>query len=241
MKNAAFLVLCSGYYEGCPMTLLQAFATGLPVIVTGHGSLGELVDDGRTGRHFTPGSNLDLCRKWTGRGRTLKSGPSSDVRRVSNSSASHVPSETMCRCWTSTVGRSVRAPAMDITDDARFDSGAHPDSLLPLIRQPGRAGTEFCVRPGVLARQLQFLQRQGYRSMTLNEVVEAFEAGTPLEKVVVLTFDDGYRDNVTTAAPLLRAHGFRATLFVVNELVGRSNTIFSGETTPSCGRDPVAP
>ena len=94
---------------------------------------------------------------------------------------------------------------------------------------PSVAGAEFRVRPGTLARQLRFLQRQGYRSMTLNEVIAAFEAGAPLEKAVVLTFDDGYRDNVTIAAPLLRDHGFRATLFVVNEFVGRSNTIFSDD------------
>jgi peptidoglycan/xylan/chitin deacetylase (PgdA/CDA1 family) len=39
-------------------------------------------------------------------------------------------------------------------------------------------------------------------------------------KPVILTFDDGYRDFLTAAMPVLRAHGFSATVFLVAELIG---------------------
>ena len=62
MQRASVLVFPSEVYENCPMTLIQAFATGLPVVATGHGSIGEMVGDGVTGWHFAPGDVSDLIR-----------------------------------------------------------------------------------------------------------------------------------------------------------------------------------
>jgi len=62
MQRASVLVFPSEVYENCPMTLIQAFATGLPVVVSGHGSIGEMVGDGVTGWHFAPGDVSDLIR-----------------------------------------------------------------------------------------------------------------------------------------------------------------------------------
>jgi glycosyltransferase involved in cell wall biosynthesis len=61
MKEAAFLVLPSEWYENFPMTLVEAYATGLPVIGSALGSLAELIHDGETGRHFRPGDATDLA------------------------------------------------------------------------------------------------------------------------------------------------------------------------------------
>lgn len=61
MKDAAFLVLPSEWYENFPMTLVEAYATGLPVIGSALGSLAELIQDEETGRHFRPGNATDLA------------------------------------------------------------------------------------------------------------------------------------------------------------------------------------
>jgi glycosyltransferase involved in cell wall biosynthesis len=63
MQDAAFLVLPSTCYEGFPVTLVEAFATGLPVIAAAHGSTAELVRDFQTGRHFAVGDSTDLASK----------------------------------------------------------------------------------------------------------------------------------------------------------------------------------
>ena len=50
-------------------------------------------------------------------------------------------------------------------------------------------------------------------------------AGKPLpQKHVVLTFDDGYRNNLTAAAPILERHGFSATIFIATGYIGARST-----------------
>ncbi len=63
MKGAAFLVLPSLAYEGFPMAIAEAYATGLPVIASGHGSLAEIIIDGQTGLLSRPGDAIDLGAK----------------------------------------------------------------------------------------------------------------------------------------------------------------------------------
>jgi peptidoglycan/xylan/chitin deacetylase (PgdA/CDA1 family) len=90
------------------------------------------------------------------------------------------------------------------------------------ISGDGAAGrSEFTVAASSLDRQMRLLRRLGFRSFTLQELTRAYEHGEPVRNGVVLTFDDGYRDACTLAAPILRSHGFRGTLFVVTEYVGR--------------------
>jgi glycosyltransferase involved in cell wall biosynthesis len=63
MKLARFLIFPSEWYEGFGMTIIEAFACGVPVICSRLGAAEELVADGRTGLHFTPGDAEDLAQK----------------------------------------------------------------------------------------------------------------------------------------------------------------------------------
>lgn len=62
LSKASFLLLPSSCYEGFPRTLVEAFSLGVPVIASRHGSLLELVEEGRTGLLFDPGRSQDLAR-----------------------------------------------------------------------------------------------------------------------------------------------------------------------------------
>lgn len=55
MRTAGALVLPSICYENFPRTLVEAFASGLPVIASRLGAMAELVQDGVTGLLFEPG------------------------------------------------------------------------------------------------------------------------------------------------------------------------------------------
>lgn len=61
--NAAFLLMTSIWYETFGRTMIEAFAKATPVIVSRTGAMEELVEDGRTGLHFTPGDPHDLVSK----------------------------------------------------------------------------------------------------------------------------------------------------------------------------------
>ena len=63
MRCTAYLVLPSITYENFPRTIVEAFACGLPVIASRLGALAEIVEDGRTGLLFEPGSPEDLAQK----------------------------------------------------------------------------------------------------------------------------------------------------------------------------------
>ncbi len=69
MKSASLLITPSLWYEGFPMTVVEAFACGIPVICSRLGGLREIVEDGCTGLHFNPGDAEDLAAKldllWT--------------------------------------------------------------------------------------------------------------------------------------------------------------------------------
>jgi peptidoglycan/xylan/chitin deacetylase (PgdA/CDA1 family) len=75
------------------------------------------------------------------------------------------------------------------------------------------------VRPGAFETHLRVLRDRGYATGTTGDL-EAMAAGRrPPGRLAFLSFDDGYRDNYEVAWPLLRAHGLRATIFVLPPLL----------------------
>ena len=63
MADAAFLVMPSEWYETFGLTIVEAFSQTLPVIASRLGAMAEIVEDGVTGLHFTPGDAADLAAK----------------------------------------------------------------------------------------------------------------------------------------------------------------------------------
>ena len=78
-------------------------------------------------------------------------------------------------------------------------------------------GADLSVTPEKFNEQLIFLREKGYTTITLDDIMQAWEQGTPLPaKPVILTFDDGYDDFFTNAFPLLQKHSAKATTYVVS-------------------------
>ena len=78
------------------------------------------------------------------------------------------------------------------------------------------------VSPAAFARQMAWLAALGYRGLSMSALMP-YLRGEQSGRVVGLTFDDGYRNNLIHALPVLRRHGFSATCFVVSDMIGQSN------------------
>lgn len=74
----------------------------------------------------------------------------------------------------------------------------------------------FSVTPEQLEAQLAFLKQRGYTTISLDELARDMERGTttPVERPVVLTFDDGWRNQYVYALPLLEKYRDTATFFI---------------------------
>ena len=63
MKEAAFLVFPSTWYEGLPTVIIEAFACGLPVVASELGGTASLLEPGITGLYFEAGNSVQLKEK----------------------------------------------------------------------------------------------------------------------------------------------------------------------------------
>jgi peptidoglycan/xylan/chitin deacetylase (PgdA/CDA1 family) len=91
----------------------------------------------------------------------------------------------------------------------------------------------YTVAPREFAAQMDYLDIQGYRPVTAADLAAHRVSGRPLPaRPVVLTFDDGYADFADAALPVLQAHRFPATLFVISGYVGRAAGFLRG-----CGEE----
>ena len=86
-------------------------------------------------------------------------------------------------------------------------------------------------------KHLQYFKKKGFTTLTFSEL-SLFRKGQlnfkhfP-KKPLVLTFDDGYRDNLDTASPLLKKYGFRAQLFLLADNKISSNVWDLGGDEPA--------
>jgi peptidoglycan/xylan/chitin deacetylase (PgdA/CDA1 family) len=95
------------------------------------------------------------------------------------------------------------------------------DEAAPYIEPANR------IDPRTFERQVAFLAAER-RVVALSELADLIAAGrTPPPGTVCITLDDGYRDNLTVAAPILEKHRLPATLFLATGFVERGEAQWS--------------
>lgn len=84
----------------------------------------------------------------------------------------------------------------------KISSGNNPDFLTVTTAQ--------------LRGQFAYLNKKGYTSIFISDVLAHVEQKKPLPaKPVMITLDDGYRDNYTSLYPLLKEYNIKANIFLV--------------------------
>jgi len=74
---------------------------------------------------------------------------------------------------------------------------------------------ELTVKVDVFEKQLLYLMKHNYQSITIEQLIQCQYRGAKLpDKPVLITFDDGYENNYTYLYPLLKKYGLKATIFL---------------------------
>lgn len=98
-----------------------------------------------------------------------------------------------------------------------------------ILRDPARAG-KYIVSPQTLENDLIYLKNHGYHSLTASELAQLVLKGDKLpEKPIMLTFDDGYLNNLTYLLPLLERYDMKAVV----SIVGSYSECFSQSKDPN--------
>ena len=68
--------------------------------------------------------------------------------------------------------------------------------------------------------QMRYLSENNYNVITPKEMLDAFKNNAKIpDKTVIITFDDGYKDNYKNAYPILKKYNLKGTIFVITDYV----------------------
>ncbi len=103
------------------------------------------------------------------------------------------------------------------------------------IDTPSEHGVPYrglVVSPAAFARQMALLKVLGFRGLSMTGL-EPYLRGEKMGRVVGITLDDGYVNNLEHALPVLQRHGFSATCYVVSGQMGGSNVWDHAQGVPA--------
>ncbi|MFN7169181.1 MAG: polysaccharide deacetylase family protein [Pannonibacter sp.] len=99
-------------------------------------------------------------------------------------------------------------------------------NVCPQPSTPFQPNGHLAITPEFLGQVLDLLRRRGYRIVSLTEAVDRLSLGYGNERFAVLTFDDGYRDNLEHAYPVLKQLDAPFTVFVTSGLIDRTSELW---------------
>lgn len=127
---------------------------------------------------------------------------------------------------------SITPPAVSPDANTIKHSTMHSGTFLPILMyhyvrevpRSDRAGFALSVTTADFTEQMRYLKDNGFTTLTMRDVDLMLMGRKQVpQKPVALTFDDGYADFYTTAAPILHSFGLTATNYVPTQLVGDSH------------------
>jgi len=122
-------------------------------------------------------------------------------------------------------GQAVAIPVADDNVVGVRPGVAQAVTILCYHRFGPRANT-LTVTPAAFEAQMDWLARNGYAVIPFSKLDAFLEGREPLPpKSVVITIDDGYRATHEVAFPILKKHGFPATLFLYTDFVGAPDAL----------------
>jgi len=106
---------------------------------------------------------------------------------------------------------------------ARVQPAACPATapVLAYHRVSPKITNQMTVTPALFREHMRYLARHGFSTISIDQWCNAVERGAPLPaRPVIITFDDGWKDQIVYAAPILREFGFLATFYIYPTVIG---------------------
>jgi glycosyltransferase involved in cell wall biosynthesis/peptidoglycan/xylan/chitin deacetylase (PgdA/CDA1 family) len=232
-------VLCSER-EGLPISLVEAMATERPTIVSAVGGIPSLVKDRMNGYLLNELSPQELAniirdiRRNPEQARQIAIQGAGDARRQFNlretigqymdlfdQVAHRAPRPNV-------MTPRVKQSAYSMVCRTKFDGwfrGRHRDRLVILgyhgiVEDQSRSAPSWLMlRASAFTAQMRFL-RDHYEIVSMNEAARRIVAHEPFEHpTACVTLDDGYRNNMTVALPILEQMGIPATIYLATGLI----------------------
>jgi peptidoglycan/xylan/chitin deacetylase (PgdA/CDA1 family) len=132
----------------------------------------------------------------------------------------------------------------------RFSIFLPPVRGLPVLlyhKMSDSTEDSLTIRPQTFEQHLLHLHEHGYQTISMRQLLAFMETSSPLpDKPVMITFDDGYANNLELACPLLRKHACKAVFFIPSAGIGKTcfwdaspEAIMTKEQLTSLDRDLV--
>lgn len=116
------------------------------------------------------------------------------------------------------------APSSPIQYQVKLKMVPFPKEGIPVLMYHSiktLPGNSLGVPVKQFSEEMSWLSQKAYHSISPEDLYQALVNKAPVpEKPILLTFDDGYSDNYSSAWPILQQYGFRATFFVITKSVG---------------------
>jgi peptidoglycan/xylan/chitin deacetylase (PgdA/CDA1 family) len=94
----------------------------------------------------------------------------------------------------------------------------------------GKCNSPLCMTTSAFDLQMKYLKDNGYRVISMSELLGFLNYRHPLpRRSVVISIDDGYKSVYDIAYPILKKYGFTATLFIYTDFIGSSRNAISWE------------
>lgn len=100
---------------------------------------------------------------------------------------------------------------------AKSEDGIRVPIIMYHSMLKSKSGT-YVVHPETFENDLKYIQSKGYTTITMTDLINYVYDDTPLpEKPIIITFDDGYYNNLSYAVPLLHKYNMNAVISIVGQ------------------------
>ncbi len=90
-----------------------------------------------------------------------------------------------------------------------------------------RGFDERHIPKSLFRKHLEYLKRQGYIFVSMTDLLNAIKNKKRIDKFVVLTFDDGFRNIVENAYPIMKDFSAKGCFYLVSDLIGTNELLWT--------------